>query len=95
MFITKKHLSRRTFLRAGGASIGLPLLSAMVPAATALSQTAAAPKPRLGFFYLPHGMIMDNTRFGKEMNNWTPGHRGAATSISSRSSRRSRRSRST
>jgi hypothetical protein len=72
MFITKKHLSRRTFLRAGGASIGLPLLSAMVPAGTALSQTAAAPKPRLGFFYLPHGMIMDNTRFGKEMNNWTP-----------------------
>ncbi len=56
MFITKKHLSRRTFLRAGGATIGLPLLSAMVPAGTALSQTAAAPKPRLGFFYLPHGI---------------------------------------
>ena len=36
MFITKKHLSRRTFLRAGGATIGLPLLGAMVPAATAL-----------------------------------------------------------
>jgi hypothetical protein len=72
MFITKKHLSRRTFLRAGGASISLPLLSAMVPAGTALAQTAAAANPRLGFFYLPHGMIMDNTRFGKEMNNWTP-----------------------
>ena len=42
MFITKKHLSRRTFLRAGGATIGLPLLCAMVPAATALAQTAAA-----------------------------------------------------
>src|SRR6187549_1287716 len=72
MFITKKHLSRRTFLRAGGVSIGLPLLSAMVPAGTALSQTAAAPKTRLGFFYLPHGAIMDNTRYGKEMNRWTP-----------------------
>jgi hypothetical protein len=72
MFITKKHLSRRTFLRAGGVTVGLPLLSAMVPAATALAQTAAAPKPRLGFFYLPHGAIMDNTRYGKEMNRWTP-----------------------
>jgi len=72
MFITKKHLSRRTFLRASGVSIGLPLLSAMVPAGTALSQTAAAPKTRLGFFYLPHGAIMDNTRYGSEMNRWTP-----------------------
>ena len=72
MFITKKHLSRRTLLRAGGATIGLPLLGAMVPAATALAQTAAAPKPRMGFFYLPHGAIMDNTRHGAEMNRWTP-----------------------
>ncbi len=72
MFITKKHLSRRTLLRAGGATIGLPLLSAMVPAATALAQTAAAPRPRMGFFYLPHGAIMNNTSFGEEMNRWTP-----------------------
>ncbi|HEY8518960.1 MAG TPA: DUF1552 domain-containing protein [Gammaproteobacteria bacterium] len=72
MFITKKHLSRRTLLKAGGATIGLPLLSAMVPAATALARTAAAPKPRMGFFYLPHGAIMDNTRYGQEVNAWTP-----------------------
>jgi hypothetical protein len=72
MFITKKHLSRRTLLQGGTAAIGLPLLSAMVPAATALAQTAAAPKPRMGFFYLPHGAIMNNTRFGAEMNRWTP-----------------------
>jgi len=76
MFITKKHLSRRTLLRAGGASIGLPLLSAMVPAATALAQTAAAARPRMGFFYLPHGAIMNNTRFGAEMNRWTPDTQG-------------------
>jgi hypothetical protein len=76
MFITKKHLSRRTLLRAGGASIGLPLLSAMVPAATALAQTAAAARPRMGFFYLPHGAIMNNTRFGKEMDRWTPDAEG-------------------
>ena len=72
MFITKKHLSRRTLLKGGSAAIGLPLLSAMVPAATALAQTAAAPKPRMGFFYLPHGAIMNNTRYGAEMNRWTP-----------------------
>ncbi len=72
MFITKKHLSRRTLLRGGSAAIGLPLLDAMVPAATAIAQTAARPSPRMGFFYLPHGAIMDNTRFGTEMNRWTP-----------------------
>jgi hypothetical protein len=72
MFITKKHLSRRTLLKGGTAAIGLPLLSAMVPAATALAQTAARPAPRMGFFYLPHGAIMNNTRFGAEMNRWTP-----------------------
>src|SRR5215467_12140747 len=69
MFITKKHLSRRTFLRGAGAAVALPFLDAMVPAATALSQTAAAPKPRMGFVYLPHGAIM---------NQWTPAAEGAA-----------------
>ena len=72
MFITKKHLSRRMLLKSGSAAIGLPLLSAMVPAATALAQTAAVAKPRMGFFYLPHGAIMDNTRYGAEVNRWTP-----------------------
>jgi hypothetical protein len=72
MFITKKHLSRRTLLKAGSAAIGLPLLDAMVPAATALAQTAAAAQPRMGFFYLPHGAIMENTRYGAEVNRWTP-----------------------
>jgi hypothetical protein len=72
MFITRKHLSRRTFLRGGGATIGLPFLSAMIPAATALAQTAAGARPRMGFFYLPHGMIMDNTRYGQDVNGWTP-----------------------
>ena len=41
MFVTKKHLSRRTLLRGAGAAIALPLLDSMVPAATALAQTAA------------------------------------------------------
>ena len=44
MFITKKHLPRRTVLKGAGVNLALPFLSAMVPAATALAQTAAAPK---------------------------------------------------
>jgi Protein of unknown function (DUF1552) len=67
MFITKKHLSRRTFLRGAGVAVGLPLLDAMVPAWTALAQTAATPKPRMGFMYLPHGAIMEQ---------WTPAAEG-------------------
>jgi hypothetical protein len=56
MFITKKHLARRTFLKGAGATVALPLLEAMIPASTALAQTAAQPYPRfVGIFY-PHGM---------------------------------------
>jgi len=55
MFITKKHLSRRHVLRGMGASIALPLLDAMIPAASA----QAAPKLRLGFVYVPHGAVQD------------------------------------
>ena len=51
---------------------GLPLLDAMIPAATALAQTAAAPKLRAGFFYLPHGAIMDNTPYGEEVDAGRP-----------------------
>ena len=67
MFLTKKHLSRRTFLRGAGVAVGLPFLDAMVPAWTALAQTAASPKPRMGFMYLPHGAIMEH---------WTPAAEG-------------------
>jgi hypothetical protein len=59
MFITRKHLSRRTVLKGAGVALALPLLDAMIPAATALAATAAAPKPRLGFVYFPHGAVMD------------------------------------
>ena len=58
MFITKKHLPRRTVLRGLGAAVALPLLDAMVPAATAAARTAAAPIKRLGVFYVPNGMSM-------------------------------------
>ena len=59
MFLTRKHLSRRTVLKGAGASIALPLLDAMIPAHTALAQTAAKPSPRLGFVYFPHGALQD------------------------------------
>jgi hypothetical protein len=63
MFLFKKHLSRRTVLKGAGATIALPLLDAMVPAGTALAQTAAAPSSRLGFVYFPHGALQEE---------WTP-----------------------
>lgn len=77
MFITKKHLSRRTILKGAGVNLALPFLSAMVPASTALAQTAANPKIRAGFFYIPHGAIMHNTKFGPEWDRWTPSGAGA------------------
>jgi hypothetical protein len=77
IFLTKKYLSRRTFLRGGSVALGLPFLDAMVPAATALAQTAAVPKTRAGFFYLPHGAIMNNTVYGKEVDVWTSTGKGA------------------
>jgi hypothetical protein len=67
MFITKKFLDRRTVLRGAGAMIALPLLDAMVPAATALANTAARPLVKVGFVYFPHGAIMEK---------WTPEKEG-------------------
>ncbi len=68
MIITKMSLPRRTFLRGMGAALALPLLDAMVPAATALARTAAGPTKRLGFIYIPNGA---------NMSKWTPGGDGA------------------
>jgi hypothetical protein len=55
MFISKKHLARRTFLQGIGATVGLPLLDAMVPAFASDLKRA----PRLGFVYVPHGAVMN------------------------------------
>ena len=56
MFITRKSLSRRTLLKSLSATVALPFLDAMAPAASA---APVAPK-RLGFVYFPNGAIMDN-----------------------------------
>jgi len=58
MFITRKHLHRRTFLRGMGVTVALPLLDSMIPARTALAATAAKPTLRFAACYVPHGMIM-------------------------------------
>jgi hypothetical protein len=66
-FITKKHLSRRTFLKGAGVTLSLPLLESMIPAATPFAQTAAVPRTRFGAIYLPHGATM---------YKWTPEKEG-------------------
>jgi hypothetical protein len=63
MFITKKSLPRRTFLRGVGATMALPLLDSMVPAATPSWKTAARPVKRLGFVFMPMGC---------DQSRWTP-----------------------
>ena len=74
MFISKKHLSRRTFLRGAGATVALPLLEAMIPAGTALAQTSAVPAHRYGFIYVPMGSIMEE---------WMPAQVGSDFEFSS------------
>lgn len=63
MIITKKALSRRTVLRGFGSAVALPLLDAMIPAATAAKLTAAKPVKRLGFVFMPMGC---------DLSRWTP-----------------------
>ena len=67
-FITRKHLSRRTFIRGAGVTMALPFLESMVPAATPSRQTAASRPTRLGCIYFPHGVTQDK---------WKPATEGA------------------
>jgi hypothetical protein len=75
MFITKKHISRRTMLRGMGAAVSLPFLESMVPAATPLSQTAAAPRSRFAAIEIVHGNA-GSTAYGTDANLWTPAKEG-------------------
>ena len=67
MFLTRKHLPRRTVLRGIGATLALPLLDSMVPALTAQSRTAAAPTRRFGAVFVP---------MGERPSHWTPATTG-------------------
>jgi len=73
MFITKTSLSRRAMLRGIGASLALPFLDAMVPAATALAKTAAQPALRFGAVFIP---------MGERPGFWTPKTTGAGFEFS-------------
>jgi hypothetical protein len=67
-FITKKHIPRRTFLQGAGVTLALPLLESMIPASTALAQTAAGElKPRFVGVFFPHGLAP---------GHWEPGTEG-------------------
>jgi hypothetical protein len=71
MFITKKHLSRRTVLRGLGVSVALPLLDSMVPAQTPLSKTAAVAPTRLACIEMVHGSA-GSTGEGTNKHYWSP-----------------------
>ncbi len=73
MNLSKKSLPRRTFLRGVGVTLALPLLDAMVPAATALAATAAAPVRRLGFVFMPMGC---------DITRWVPPGEGKLDKLS-------------
>src|SRR6202163_4239483 len=73
MFLTKKAIPRRTFLKSAQAALALPLLDAMIPASTAWAQTPAKPVPRLGFVFIPMGC--DHSR-------WTPAGQGKLDELS-------------
>ncbi len=74
MFISKKHVARRTILKGVGAAIGLPLVESMIPAGTAWADTVAAKTPkRFAFVGFPHGAIMDS---------WWPKETGTNFTIS-------------
>jgi hypothetical protein len=74
MNVFKKHISRRTVLKGVGATVALPLLDAMNPAATAWAATpAGAPPKRFAFVGFPHGAIM---------TEWSPAQTGAGYEMS-------------
>ena len=74
MFLSKKHIPRRAVLQGVGATIALPLVEAMFPAATAWAQTPAGKTPkRFAFVGFPHGAIMDR---------WSPKETGTDYTMS-------------
>ena len=76
MFITKRHVSRRTVLRGMGAVVALPFLEAMVPAQTPLRKTAASPKNRLTCIEVVHGDA-GSTEYGTNEHLWIPAKEGS------------------
>ena len=73
MIITQKALPRRTFLRGIGATLALPFLDAMVPAGSAVAVAVTEPTRRLGFIYVPNGVIQEQ---------WVPAMTGRSFALS-------------
>src|SRR5580700_4478286 len=74
MFLSKKHIARRTVLKGMGATIALPLLESMIPSSTAMADTPAGKTPkRFAFVGFPHGAIMDR---------WSPKETGTSFTMS-------------
>jgi Protein of unknown function (DUF1552) len=76
MFITQKHVSRRTMLRGIGVGLALPLLDSMVPAQSPLSRTSASPQGRLACIEMVHGAA-GSTDEGADKHYWSPEQAGA------------------
>jgi Protein of unknown function (DUF1552) len=74
MMLTKKYLPRRAFLRGAGTALALPFLDSMVPAFAATTKSAASPATRMGFVYVPNGIIE---------SSWLPAAEGAAFEFNS------------
>src|SRR6516162_10286394 len=75
MFLTRKHISRRTILRGMGGAVALPLLDSMVPAQTPLARTAAAGRTRLACIEMVHGAA-GSTGEGTAKHYWAPEKEG-------------------
>ena len=71
MFITRRHLHRRTFLRGLGTAVALPFLDSMVPALAQAQSRRKAPV-RMAFVYVPNGM---------DMRHWNPAYEGRLTDL--------------
>jgi hypothetical protein len=82
MFIAKKSMSRRTFLRGAGVTLALPMLDSMIPAMTHTRLTAAGRRPvRLACLEMVHGSA-GATRFGASKNMWSPAKTGREFDLS-------------
>jgi len=75
MYISKKHISRRTILRGMGATVALPLLDAMVPAGLARAQAGSDPT-RLVCIEMVHGAA-GASQYGAAQNLWSPATTGS------------------
>jgi uncharacterized protein DUF1552 len=71
MFLTQKHLSRRTVLKGMGFTMTLPFLEAMVPARAAFGATNGRKKLRLVAIEMVHGSA-GSSQIGIKKNLWAP-----------------------